>query len=63
MKAFLPLLFMAGCCAPPQTQRHTETVIYRHVKAIEYRDDGSLIITYETGRVTVLRNGIESEAF
>lgn len=58
---YLPMLMLAGCCVsvPSQTVERT----YYNVTAIEYREDGSVVITFETGRVTVIKDGRELEDF
>ena len=59
---YAPLLLLAGCCVsvPPQTTQRT----YSNVTAIEYREDGSVVITFENGRVTVVdKDGRELEDF
>ena len=58
---YLPTLLLAGCrvSVPPQTVERT----YSNVTAIEYREDGSVVITFENGRVTVIKDGRELEDF
>ena len=59
---YLPMLVLAGCCVsvPPQTTQRT----YSNVREIEYRADGSVVITFENNRVTVVtKDGRELEDF
>ena len=56
------MLMLAGCCVsvPPQTTQRT----YSNVREIEYRADGSVVITFENNRVTVVtKDGRELEDF
>ena len=55
------MLMLAGCCAAAPVEPIQRT--YSNVREIEYRADGSVVITFETGRVIVVRDGKESEAF
>ena len=55
----LLLLLLLGCAAPQPAPE----IVYENVVEIEYRADGSYVLTFENGRVIVIRDGKEMEAF